>query len=113
MITKTIDLFQLIPERERVKDAYSPQKDQKVSKFGQFFLRDEVKIFKLNFLSSLLPKWENLGAYQIENLSKHPLLLILVSIRLELKLIQTGGEFCSGRLHEVNSQKLSFHFLMG
>ena len=51
------------------------------------FLRDEVKIFKLNFLSSLLPKWENLGAYQIENFlkfSKHPLVLILVSIRREL-----------------------------
>ena len=27
------------------------------------FLRDEVKIFKLNFLSSLLPKWGNLCAY--------------------------------------------------
>ena len=51
------------------------------------FLRDEVKIFKLNFLSSLLPKWENLGAHQIENFlifSKHPLLLIYVSIRWEL-----------------------------
>ena len=36
MITKTIDFFQLMPERERVKDAYSPHKDLKVSKFGQF-----------------------------------------------------------------------------
>ena len=81
-----------MPEIESVKDPYSVltylrKYKKSVHLANSHFLRDEVKIFKFNFLSSLLPKWENLGAYQIENFlnfSKQPLLLFLVSIRREL-----------------------------
>ena len=44
MITKTLDFVQLMPEREMVKDACSPQKVQKVSKFGQ--ISEGVAIMK-------------------------------------------------------------------
>ena len=65
-----------MPEKTVVKDAYSPKKINKAVIWDkkQTF-RIQVKIFKLNFLSSPLPKLINLGAYQIENFlnfSKHP-----------------------------------------
>ena len=50
-----------MPEKESVKDPYSVltylrKYKKSVHLANSHFLRDEVKIFKLNFLSSLLPK---------------------------------------------------------
>ena len=77
-----------MPEKTVVKDAYSPKKIEKAEVWDkkQTFI-NQVKIFKLNFISSPLTKMENLSVYQIKNfqkLLKHPILLILVSFVMEL-----------------------------
>ena len=73
-----------MPEKTVVKDAYSPKKINKDKK--QTF-RNQVKIFKLNFLSSPLTKLENLSVHQIGNFLnflKHPIIFLIVSIVREL-----------------------------
>ena len=77
-----------MPERTVVKDAYSPKKINKAVIWDkkQTF-RNQVKIFKLHFLSSPLTKLENLGVHQIGNFlnfSKHPILFLIVSFVREL-----------------------------
>ena len=62
MITKTHIFCQKVQEKNGVKD--TPKKLVKCT--NCHILRDQVKFFKLNFLSSPLPKLINLGAYQIE-----------------------------------------------
>ena len=84
MITKISVFCQKMPEKTVVKDAYSPKKINKavICDKKQTF-RNQVEIFKLNFLSSPLTKLEKLSAHQIEhflNFSKHPNLLFLVSL---------------------------------
>ena len=77
-----------MPEKTVVKDAYSAQKIKKAVIWAksQTFL-DQVKIYKLTYLSFLLSKLENLSAHQIENFLnffKLPILLIMVPFWREL-----------------------------
>ena len=67
MITKISVFCQKIPEKTVVKDAYSPKKINKAVIWDkkQTFI-NQVKIFKLNFLSFPLTKLENLSVHQIK-----------------------------------------------
>ena len=83
MITKISVFCQKMPEKTVVKDAYSPKKINKAVIWDkkQTFI-NQVKIFKLNFLSFPLTKLENLSVHQIGNFLnflKHPILFLIVS----------------------------------
>ena len=77
-----------MPEKTVVKDAYSPKKiNTTVIWDKKQTFRNQVKIFKLNFLSSPLTKLENLSVHQIGNFLnflKHPILFLIVSFVREL-----------------------------